>query len=125
MNSFIKDTNHFLREIKILCQLPELAIVCTVAAVCRYPNILHEESLASLRRFLDGKTEKKVTIETLVELAEIVLKNNIIQLSKTLKQFSGKATGIKFSLSCAILFMGDLDERISVDIATTHMVKVY
>ena len=36
--------------------------------------------------FLDASTEKKVTTETLVELAEIVLKSNILQFSeKTLK----------------------------------------
>ena len=51
-----------------------------------YPNIPHEESLASLRRFSDARTEKKVTTENLVELAENVL-TNIFQFNeKTLKQ---------------------------------------
>ena len=72
-NSFIKDTNHFLRKIKSLGQLPEGAIVCTIDVVGLYPSIPHEEGLASLRRFLDARTAKKVTIETLLELAEIVL----------------------------------------------------
>ena len=76
VNSFIKDTNHFLRKIKSLGQLPEGAILC-INVVGLYPNIPHEEGLASLRRFLDTRTEKKVTTKTLVELAEIVLKNNI------------------------------------------------
>ena len=58
VNSFIQDTNHFLWKIKSLGQLPEEAILCTIDVVGLYPNIPHEEGLASLR------TEKKVT-ETL------------------------------------------------------------
>ena len=86
VNSFIKDTNHFLRKINSLGQLPEGAILCTIVVVGLYPNILHEEGLASLRRFLEARTEKKVTTEILVELAEIVSKNNIFQFNeKTLK----------------------------------------
>ena len=63
VNSFIKDTNHFLRKIKSLGQLPEGAILCTIDVVGLYPNIPHEEGLASLRKFLDARTEKKVTTE--------------------------------------------------------------
>ena len=36
MNSFIKDTNHFLRKIKTLGQLPEGAILCTTDIVGLY-----------------------------------------------------------------------------------------
>ena len=115
VNSFIKDTNHFLRKIKSLGQLPEGAILCTIDVVG--PNIPHEEGLASLRRFLDARTEKKVKTETLVELAEIVLKNNIFHFNgKTLKQLRGTATGTKFAPPYAILFMADLEERILEDI---------
>ena len=117
MNSFIKDTNHFLRKIKSLDQLPEGAILCTIDVVGPYPNIPREEGLASLRQFLDVRTEKKVTTETLLELAEIVLKNNIFQFSqKTLKQLRGTATGTKFAPPYAIIFMTDLEESILKDI---------
>ena len=61
VNSFIKDTNHFLRKIKSLGQLPEGAILCTIDVVGLYPNMPHEEGLTSLRMFLDARTEKKVT----------------------------------------------------------------
>ena len=117
VNSFIKDTNHFLRKIKSLDQLPEGAILCTIDVVGPYPNIRREEGLASLRQFLDVRTEKKVTTETLLELAEIVLKNNIFQFSqKTLKQLRGTATGTKFAPPYAIIFMTDLEESILKDI---------
>ena len=64
VNSFIKDASHFLRKIKSLGQLLEGAILYTNDVVDLYPNIPHEEGLASLRRFLDARTEKKVTTET-------------------------------------------------------------
>ena len=117
VNSFIKDTNHFLRKIKSLGQLPEGAILCTIDVVGLYPNIPHEEGLASLRKFLDARAEKKVTTETLLELAEIVLKNNIFQFNeKTLKQLRGTAIGTKFAPPYAIIFMADLEERILEDV---------
>ena len=108
VNAFIKDTDHFLRKIKSLGQLPEGATLCTIDVVGLYPNIRNEEGLASLRRFLDSKTEKKVTTETLVELAEIVLKSNIFQFNeKTLKQLRGTAIGTKFAPPYPFLFMAD------------------
>ena len=117
MNSFIKDTNHFLRKIKSLGQFHERAILCTIDFVGLYPKIPHEEGLASLRKFLDARTEKKVTTETLLELAEIVLKSNIFLFNeKTLKQLRGTAIGTKFAPPYAIIFMADLEERILKDI---------
>ena len=87
VNSFIKDTNHFLWKIKSLGQLPEGAILCTTDVVGLYPNIPHKEGRASRRKFLDTRTEKRVTTENLVELAEIVLNNNIFHFNEeTLKQ---------------------------------------
>ena len=59
VNSFIKDTNHFLQKIKSLGQLPEGAILCTIDVVGFFPNIPIEEGLASPRMFLDKRTEKK------------------------------------------------------------------
>ena len=117
MSSFIKNTNHFLRKIKSLGQLPEGAILCAVDVVGLYPNIPHEEGLASLRKFLDERTEKKVTTETLLELAEIVLKNNIFQFNeKNLKLLRDTSIGTKFAPPYAIIFMADLEEKILEDI---------
>ena len=73
VNLFIKD----LRKIKSLGQLLEGDILCTIDVVSLYPNVPHKEGLASIRTLLYARMEKKVTAVTLVELAEIVLKNNI------------------------------------------------
>ena len=53
--------------------------------------------------------ERKVTTETLVELAEVVLKNNNLQLR-------GTAIATKFAPLHGIIFMADLEERILEDI---------
>ena len=72
--------------------------------------------MASFRKFLDAKTEKKVTTETLVELSKIVLKNNIFQFNKkTLKELRGLAIGTKFAVPYAVIFMADLREKILED----------
>ena len=98
-------------------QLPEGAIPCTIDVVAIYLNISHEQGLVSLGRLLDAKMEEKLTTETLVELAENVLKNNIFQFNKkTLKQLKGTAIGTKFAPPYTILFMANLEERILEDI---------
>ena len=116
VNSFIKDTNHFLQKIKSLGQLPKGVFLGTIDVFGLYPNIPHEEGLTSLRKFLDARTGKKVTNETLLELAEIVLKNNIFQFNeKTLKQLRATAFRTKIAQPYAIIFMADLEERILKD----------
>ena len=74
---YIKDTNHFLRKIRELDQLPEGTILCTIDVVGLYPNVPHDEGLSFLKDFLDSRVDKQVTTDTLIELAELVLKNNI------------------------------------------------
>ena len=86
VKSYIKDTNHFLKKLRSLPNLPNDIISCTVDVVGLYPNIPHEEGLSALRKRLDLRQEKNVTTSTLVELAEVVLKNNIFTFKeKTLK----------------------------------------
>ena len=62
---------------------------------------------------MELRDNKQISSDTLVELAEIVLKNNIFQFDeKTFKQVRGTAIGTKFAPPYAILFMADLDEKI-------------
>ena len=87
VKSYIKDTNHFSRKIKKLVQLPKGTILCTIDVVGFHPSIPHDESLAFLKDVLDSRVDKQVTTDTLIELAELVLKNNIFEFSdKTYKQ---------------------------------------
>ena len=59
------------------------------------------------------RDNKQVSSDTLIELAEIVLKNNFFEFNqKTFKQVRGNAIGTKFASPYAVLFMTDLDEKI-------------
>ena len=100
VKSYIKNTNHFLNRLSSLGKLPQgaILILCTVDVVGLYPNIPHSEGLTSLRRVLKLTVNKQISSDTLVEIAEIVLKNNIFQFDeKTFKQVRGTAIGTKFA----------------------------
>ena len=78
-----------------------------------YPNIPHEEGLSALRKRLETRQEKYVSTDTIIDLAEVVLKNNIFTFGKkTLKQKRGTAIGTKFAPPYSILFMAELEEEI-------------
>ena len=117
VKSYIKDTNDFLKKLRSLPNLPDDIILCTADVVGLYPNIPHEEGLSALRKRLDLRQEKDVTTSTLVELAEVVIKNNIFTFKeKTLKQKRGTAIGTKFAPPYSILFMAELEEEILSEI---------
>ena len=112
VKSSIKDTNHFLNKIKKIGSLPDGAILCTMDVVGLYPNIPHGEGLDSLRRYLETRDNKRISSDTLTELAEVVLKNNIFEFDeKTFKQKRGTAIGTKFAPPYTILFMANLEEK--------------
>ena len=116
VKSYIKDTNDFLKNLRSLPNLPD-DILCTGDVIGLYPNIPHDEGLSALRKRLDLKQEKDVTTSTLVELAEVVLKNNIFTfMEKTLKQKHGTAIDTKFSPLYSILFMAELEVEILSEI---------
>ena len=92
MELYIKDANYFLKKLKELGSLPKNAILCTVDFVGLYPNIPHEEGLASIRKHLDNRENQEVPADILVQLPDIALKNNYFQfLDKTFKQKRGAA----------------------------------
>ena len=112
VKSYIKDTNHFLSKLKSLGKLTQGAILCTIDVVGLYPNIPRSEGLTSLRGFLELR-DKQISSGTLIELTEIVLKNNIFEFDeKTFRQVHRTAIGTKFAPPYAILFMADLEEKI-------------
>ena len=75
----------------------------TYDVVGLYPNIPHEEGLASIRKFLNNRENKEVKTSTLVELTDIVLKSNHFQfLDKTFKQ--KRSTAIRTNLLHHITF---------------------
>ena len=87
-------------------------ILCTIDVVGLYPNIPHDEGLTAMRKALDLRKDQRISTESLIELAECVLKNNIFEHNFSFhKQLRGTAIGTKMAPPYAIIFLSDLEER--------------
>ena len=101
------------QKIRSLTNLPDNSMLCTMDVVGLYPNIPHEEGLSALRKRLNERDKKDVSTDTLAELVELVLKNNIFNFNeKTLKQKRRTAIGTNIAPPYSILLMAELEEKI-------------
>ena len=82
VKSYIKDTNDFLKNLRDLPDLPQDSIICTIDAVGLYPSIPNEEGLRFLRIVLEKRSDKNVSTDTLIELAELVLQNDYFEFNE-------------------------------------------
>ena len=82
VKSHIKDTNDFLKKLRSLTDLSSDITLCSEDIAGLYPNMPHGEDLSTLQNCLELRRDKKVSISTLVEPAEIVLKNNVFTFGK-------------------------------------------
>ena len=79
-------------------------------AVGLYSNIPHDEGLSANRKRLNERDKEDVSTGTLVELVELVLKNNIFNSSQKIsKERRGTAIGEKFAPHYSFLFMAELE----------------
>ena len=69
----IKDTNDFLKKPRDFPDVPEESIICIFDVVGLYPSIANEECLIFLRNVLEKRSNKNVSTDALIELAELVL----------------------------------------------------
>ena len=72
VESYIQDTNDFLKNIANLPPLPDDLILCAIDAVGLYPNIPHEKGLIAIRKALDTRKDKTISTNSLIDLAECV-----------------------------------------------------
>ena len=76
-----------------------------------------------MRKALDLRKDKRISTESLIELAECVLKNNIFEHNLSFyKQLRGTAIGTKMAPPYAIIFLGDLEERFFSDCDISSLV---
>ena len=69
-----------------------------------------------MRKALDAREDKTVSTDSLIDIAECVLKNNIFEHNTLFyKQLRGTAIGTKMAPPYAIIFMGDLEEKLLKD----------
>ena len=69
-----------------------------------------------MRKALDLQKDNRILTESLIELAEYVLKNNIFEHNLSFyKQLWGTVICTKIAPPYAIIFLGDLEERFFSD----------
>ena len=78
VKSYIQDTNYCLKKIANFPPLPDDLILCTIDVVGLYPNIRHEEGLIAIRKVLDTRKDRTISTDSLIELAECVLKKKYV-----------------------------------------------
>ena len=111
VKSYIRDTNDFLKKLRDLPSLPQDSIICTIDIVGLYRSIPNEEGLRFLRNVLEKRSNKNVSTDTLIELAELLLLNNYFEFNERyLKQIRGTAIGTKFAPPYAVIYMAALEE---------------
>ena len=111
--SYVKDTNDFLTKLKDMDRFPKEAILVTIDVVGLYPHIPHNEGLAAIRKILNTRTNQEIPTDDIVDLAELVLKNNNFEFDgKHFLQKRGTAIGTRMAPAYANLFMHDLESQL-------------
>ena len=72
----------FWIKLRSLPKLPDNIILGTANVVGLYPNTPDEEGLSALRKQLDNPMEKDISSDIHCDLAEVVVKNNILKFGK-------------------------------------------
>ena len=102
-----------MQKIQSLGNLPENAILCTIDVVALYSSIPHDEGLGALRKALDSRADLSVSTDSLMDLGEVVHKNNMLEFNgRFYHQIRGTAIGTKCAPPYSILFLADLEEKL-------------
>ena len=111
--SYVKDINDFLTKLKDMDRFPEGAILVAIDVVGLYPHIPHNEGLEAIRKILNTRTNQEILTNDIVDLAELVLKNNNFEFDgKHFLQKRGTAIGTRMAPAYANLFMHDLESQL-------------
>ena len=68
-----------MKKLNKLRDLPDDFILRTIDVVGLYPNIPHKEGLEAIRKALDKREDQTISTDSLILLAECVLKNNVFE----------------------------------------------
>ena len=110
--SYVKDSQHTLQIFRDFNFLGEDKLIFTMDITSLYTVIPNYEGLLALKHFFDLRTVKKPSSETLLRLAELVLKLNCFSFAGSYyKQINGVAMGTKMGPSYANLFVGYVEHQ--------------
>ena len=110
--SYIKDSQHALEIFRDFNFLGKDKLIFTMDISSLYTVIPNSEGLLALKYFLDQRTVKEPSSETLLRLAELVLTLNCFSFAGNYhKQINGVAMGTKMGPSYANLFVGYVEHQ--------------
>ena len=76
-----------------------------------YRGVPNQAGLSALKEALENRSAKKIPTETLIKMAECVLKKNLFEFNnKVFQQTSGTAIGTKFAPSYGCIYMDRVEQ---------------
>ena len=106
VNSYIKDTNHFLQKLMLLDNIPTSSILVTIDVTALYTNIPHRDGILAVKEALETRRDKEPKTWILLRLLYFVLTKTCFKFDNQFyEQISGTTMGTKCAPSYAILFM--------------------
>ena len=100
-------------------KIPSNCLLASIDVSSLYTNILHSDGKQSVLYYLQNNPDnytrpEQPTPDVLVELIDIVLKNNVFEFNNQYYlQIQGTAMGTKMAPAYANLFMGKLEEKLN------------
>ena len=105
--SYIKDTYHFLDNIKNL-KIPENSLLVTLDVESMYTNISHEKGIESIKKTISNDHDPRLNY--IIDLLELSLKCNDFEFNnKFYLQVQGTSMGKKFAPHYADIYMADFE----------------
>ncbi|XP_060589882.1 uncharacterized protein LOC132745064 [Ruditapes philippinarum] len=113
--SYIKDTSHFLNEIKDIKNLPNKnAILFCFDVEKLYPSIPKNDGLEACKEALAYRKSKQIPDEEILNMIQLVLENNNFEHNgKHYIQVDGTAIGSKLGKNYACTYMRIWDRKLS------------
>lgn len=94
-------------------RFPDGAILVTIDVVGLFRSIPHDDGLEAMRKILNKRVNSEIPTDHIVDLAELVLKNNNFEFEgKHFLQKRGTAIGTRMANAHANLFMRDPESQL-------------
>lgn len=110
-DSYLKDTNDFLKKLENLGEIPENTLLVTIDIVSLYTNIPHEDGIEAAKCAFDSRTDQQIPTHVFIKLLEFVLKRTtFIFNGRFYEQKQGTTMGTKMAVMYAIQTVAKLEQ---------------
>ena len=112
VDSYIKDTTHFLQKLESLQGIPPNSYLVTIDVNSLYTSIPHRDGILAVKNALENRTTKQPYTWILLRLLHLVLSKTSFRFNDEFyEQISGTSMGTRCAPSYAIIFMDWLEQR--------------